>query len=160
GFFAFTLIPILGSLVLGFTDFDILTRTVNWVGLHNFQTMFFDDPRYWNAVRATFVFAFTSVPLKLVFALAVAGLLSKARNFVGVYRAFYYAPSIVGGSIAVAVMWREIFGSRGLLNALLAILGIHGKVWLGDPDTAIWTLVLLAIWQFGSPMLIFLAGLK
>jgi multiple sugar transport system permease protein len=96
----------------------------------------------------------------LAFALAVAMLLNRARRFVGVYRAVYYAPSIVGGSIAVAVMWREIFGSKGLLNALLALVGIRGRVWLGDPDTAIWTLILLAVWQFGSPMLIFLAGLK
>jgi len=160
GFFALTFIPIAASLVLGFTDYDILSGAPKWVGLQNFETMFLRDPRYWSAVQATLTFAFTSVPLKLAFALAVAMLLTNARRFVSVYRAVYYAPSIVGGSIAVAVMWREIFGRQGLLNALLAIVGIPGRVWLGEPDTAIWTLILLAVWQFGSPMLIFLAGLK
>ncbi len=160
GFFALTFIPIAASLVLGFTDYDILSGAPKWVGLRNFETMFLRDPRYWSAVKATLTFAFISVPLKLAFALVVAMLLNRARRFVGVYRAVYYAPSIVGGSIAVAVMWREIFGAKGLLNALLAIFGIPGRVWLGDPDTAIWTLILLSVWQFGSPMLIFLAGLK
>jgi multiple sugar transport system permease protein len=160
GFFAFTFIPIAASLVLGFTDYDILSFTPKWVGLRNFEEMFFDDARYWRAVRATVYYTFASVPLKLIFALAVAMLLNNARRFISIYRAVYYAPSIVGGSIAVAVMWREIFGSRGLLNAILAVFGIPGRAWLGDPETAIWTLILLAIWQFGSPMLIFLAGLK
>jgi multiple sugar transport system permease protein len=160
GFFALTLIPIAASLVLSFTDYDILSGAPKWIGLHNFETMFFDDPRFWRAVRATLTFALASVPLKLAFALLVAMLLNKARSFVGIYRAVYYAPSIVGGSIAVAVMWREIFGSRGLLNGLMTILGLPERPWLGDPQTAIWTLVLLAVWQFGSPMLIFLAGLK
>jgi multiple sugar transport system permease protein len=122
--------------------------------------MFSNDPRFWRAVRATLSFAFASVPLKLAFALAIAMLLTKANKFVGIYRAVYYAPSVVGGSIAVSVMWREIFGGNGLINVLLAGLGISGPTWLGDPSTAIWTLILLAVWQFGSPMLIFLAGLK
>lgn len=160
GFFALTFIPIAASLVLGFTDYDILSAAPKWVGLRNFKEMFFDDPRYWRAVRATVYFTFASVPLKLVFALAVAMLLNSARRFISVYRAVYYAPSIVGGSIAVAVMWREIFGNQGLINSLLAVLGVPGRTWLGDPETAIWTLILLAVWQFGSPMLIFLAGLK
>jgi multiple sugar transport system permease protein len=103
---------------------------------------------------------FASVPLRLAFALAVAMLMNSGRRLVSVYRAVYYAPSIVGGSVAVAVMWREIFGTTGLFNFLLAFLGIPGLTWLGDPRTAIWTLIALAVWQFGSPMLIFLAGLK
>ncbi|GIV79905.1 sugar ABC transporter permease [Litorilinea aerophila] len=160
GFFVWTLIPIGASLVLSFTDYNILAGAPNWVGFQNFQKMFLGDPRYWRAVKATFYFTFASVPLKLAFALAVAMVLNRARAFVGVYRAMYYAPSIVGGSIAVAVMWREIFGSNGLFNALLALVGLPGRAWLGDPATAIWTLILLAVWQFGSPMLIFLAGLK
>ena len=159
GFFTFTLLPILASLVLSFTDYDILTRP-EWIGLDNFERMFLDDRRYWRSVKATFYYAFTSVPLRLVFALAVAMLLNTKRPFVAVYRAVYYAPSIVGGSVAVAVMWREIFGNDGLINFLMAGFGIPSFAWLGDPRTAIWTLIILAAWQFGSPMLIFLAGLK
>ena len=123
GFFALTFIPIAASLVLGFTDYDILSGAPKWVGLQNFETMFLRDPRYWSAVQATLTFAFASVPLKLAFALAVAMVLTNARRLIGVYRAVYYAPSIVGGSIAVAVMWREIFGKQGLLNAVLAFVG-------------------------------------
>ncbi len=160
GFFGLTLIPIAASLYLGFTDYNVLSGKAEWIGLDNFRTMFYDDPRYWKSVRATFRFAIISVPLKLVFALAVAMMLNNARRLVGVYRAVYYAPSIVGGSIAVAVMWRQIFGTRGLINVLLIEVGLTRRIWLGDPKYAIWTLIILAVWQFGSPMLIFLAGLK
>jgi multiple sugar transport system permease protein len=160
GFFAFTLIPIIASLVLGFTDYCVLSPP-KWVGLQNFRKMFFGDPRYWRSVKATLYFAFASVPLKLAFALAVAMLLNRGRRLLSLYRAVYYAPSIVGGSVAVAVMWREIFGIDGLLNSLLArFFDMPGLIWLGDPRTAIWSLILLGVWQFGSPMLIFLAGLK
>jgi multiple sugar transport system permease protein len=159
GFFAFTFIPIVASLVLAFTEFDIFTPP-KYVGLANFERMFTGDRRFWRSVNATFYYAFTSVPLRLTFALAVAMLLNTKRPLVSVYRAIYYAPSIVGGSVAVAVMWREIFGNEGLLNFLLAGFGLPGLNWLGNPNTAIWTLIVLAAWQFGSPMLIFLAGLK
>ena len=154
-FFAFTLIPIAASLVLAFTDYDILSAP-QWVGLENFLRMFGDDTRYLKAVRATIYYVFTAVPLRLAFALCVAMVLNTKRRMVGGYRAAYYAPSIVGGSVAVAVMWREIFGADGLVNALFGT----DVAWLGNPRTAIWTLILLAVWQFGSPMLIFLAGLK
>lgn len=160
GFFGFTFIPIAASLVLSFTDYDILSGQPSWIGLKNFETMFFNDPRYWRAVKATLYFAFTSVPLKLIFALAVAMILMRGRRFIGIYRALYYAPSIVGGSVAVSVMWQQIFGNQGLVNALLRAADLPTRPWLGDPRTAIWTLILLAVWQFGSPMLIFLAGLK
>lgn len=159
GFFVFTLLPILASLFLAFTQFDILSPP-QWVGLKNFDRMFTGDRRFWRSVNATFYYAFTSVPLRLTFALIVAMLLNTKRRMVSVYRAVYYAPSIVGGSVAVAVMWREIFGNTGLVNFLLAGFGIVGPNWLGNPKTAIWTLIVLAAWQFGSPMLIFLAGLK
>jgi multiple sugar transport system permease protein len=154
-FFAFTLIPIIASLYLAFTDYDILSAPT-WVGLDNFERMFLRDSRYMKSLKATFYYVFTAVPLRLAFALFVAMLLNTKRRMVGVYRAAYYAPSIVGGSVAVAVMWREIFGRNGLINAIFDT----NTIWLGNPSTAIWTLVLLAVWQFGSPMLIFLAGLK
>lgn len=159
-FFLFILIPILASLFLSFTDYNILSGKWQFIGLENFDRMFNDDRRYWRSVNATLKYVIFSVPLRLILALAVAMLLNSSRRGVGIYRAAFYAPSIVGGSIAVAVMWREIFGNDGLINFTLAILGIEGLNWLGRPDTAIWTLIILAAWQFGSPMLIFLAGLK
>ena len=159
-FFLFTLIPISVSLVLSFTDYNVLANHGDFIGLDNFQRMFFEDRRFWRSVNATVRYVIFSVPLRLVFALAVAMLLNTQRRGVGVYRAAFYAPSIIGGSIAVAVMWREIFGNDGLVNFILALLGVDGPNWLGRPETAIWTLIVLAAWQFGSPMLIFLAGLK
>jgi len=158
-FFLFALIPIVLSFALSFTDYHIL-RGWNYIGLDNFHRMFFEDRRYWNAVRATVKYVVFAVPLRLVFALAVAMLLNTKRRGVSIYRAAYYAPSVVGGSIAVAVMWREIFARDGLVNFILGKLGQPSVWWLGHPDYAIWTLILLAAWQFGSPMLIFLAGLK
>lgn len=159
GFFLFTLLPILVSFGLAFTSYDILTPP-RWVGLDNFVRMFFEDRRYWNAVRATFLYVFASVPLRLIFALAVALLMNHTFRLIGVYRAVYYVPSLVGGSVAVAVMWRLIFGDEGLVNAVLAPFGIDGPNWLGSPRTVLVPLIALAVWQFGSPMLIFLAGLK
>jgi len=159
-FFLFIFIPILVSLVLSFTDYNVLANSGDFIGLDNFKEMFFEDRRYGRSVMATFKYVIFAVPLRLVFALGVAMLLNTKRRGVGVYRAAFYAPSIVGGSIAVAVMWRQIFGNDGLINFVLALLGVDGPNWLGNPDTAIWTLIILAAWQFGSPMLIFLAGLK
>jgi multiple sugar transport system permease protein len=159
GFFAFTFIPIAASAGLAFTNFNVLSADIRWVGLSNFATML-TDQRFWRAVRATLQFAFLSVPLKLAFALAVAMLLNNARRGVYAYRAAYYAPSIVGASVAVAVVWREMFGKQGPLNSMLASVGLPTTAWLGDPATAPWSVILLAVWEFGSPMLIFLAGLR
>jgi multiple sugar transport system permease protein len=159
-FFLFTLIPLVVSFVLSFTDFHVLANSGDFIGLDNFNRMFNEDRRFWRSVNATVKYVIFSVPLRLTFALAVAMLLNTHRRGIGIYRAAFYAPSIVGGSIAVAVMWREIFGNEGLINFVLALLGIEGPNWLGRPETAIWTLIILAAWQFGSPMLIFLAGLK
>lgn len=159
GFFVFTLFPMLASLALSFTDYR-LTAAPKFVGLDNFQTMFFEDPRYWKSVRATLFYVFSAVPLRLAFALGLAMLLNNTRRGISAYRALFYAPSIVGASVAVAIMWRQIFGGEGIVNAILFVFGIPPTIWIGNPNTAIWTLILLAVWQFGSPMLIFLAGLK
>ena len=160
GFLALTILPLLASLYLSFTNYDMFS-TPKWVGLANFRQMFLADDRYWRSVGVTLYYAVTAVPLRLIVALAVAMLLNTSRRGVGLYRALYYAPSVVGDSVAVAVMWRQIFGGEGLLNSLIRLVGLPGKtLWLAEPNFAIWTLILLAAWQFGSAMLIFLAGLK
>ncbi len=158
GFLGLTLIPMVASLYLSFTSYDIFTSP-RWIGFDNFQAMW-ADIRYWKSVRATFFYVFTSVPLRLAFALGIAMLLNTGFSMLGLYRAIFYVPSIIGGSVAVALMWRRVFGPDGLLNAGLSVIGVEGLNWLGNPRTGIWTLIILAIWQFGSPMLIFLAGLK
>jgi multiple sugar transport system permease protein len=159
GFLLFTLIPMGISLWLAFTDYDILGKW-HYIGLDNFQRMFFEDVRYGRALGATFRYVLIAVPLRLMFALGIAMLLNTKRNGVYWYRAAYYIPSVIGGSVAVAVMWRQLFGREGAANAILDVFGAQPVNWLGNPDTAIWTLILLAVWQFGSPMLIFLAGLR
>lgn len=162
-FFAFTIIPILTSLYLAFTDYH-LTAPPKWNGLDNFERMFLHDPRYWKSVKATFIYVFSAIPLRLAFALALAVLLNNHRRMVSFYRAAFYAPSIIGGSVAVAIMWRRLLGMDGAFNELLGplmqLVGITPAAWIGKPSTAIWTIILLAVWQFGSPMLIFLAGLR
>lgn len=159
GFFAFVIGPILASLYISFTDYDMLSPP-KWVGGANYMTMFAKDSRFATALSVTFKFVFYSVPLKLVFALCLAMLFHAKRRGVTLYRSVYYVPSIIGGSVAVAVMWRQLFGNKGAVNGALSWFGLEGTNWIASLDYALWTLVVLVVWQFGSPMLIFLAGLK
>jgi multiple sugar transport system permease protein len=159
GFFGLTLGPTLASLYLSFTSFDLLTPP-EWIGPENYVYMFTLDPRFWQALKVTFTYVVWSVPLKLVVALALAMVLDKGIRGVGLYRALFYLPSLLGASVAVAVLWRQLFAREGIVNQLLAIVGYQGEAWLHHPDYALYTLVILAVWQFGSPMVIFLAGLR
>lgn len=159
GFFCLTLGPMLASLYLSFTKYDLLTPP-HWTGLLNYRTLFTNDPRYLTSLRITFTYVLLSVPLKLMFALAVAMLLNRRIRGLGAYRAVYYLPSLLGGSVAIAILWRQVFGEQGLVNRLLALFGFHGPSWISNPRYTLYTLVVLAVWQFGSPMVIFLAGLK
>ncbi|WP_166239014.1 carbohydrate ABC transporter permease [Paenibacillus turpanensis] len=160
GFLIFTLYPILSSFYLSFTDYNLF-EPARWIGMDNFNKMFTADTDYIQSVKVTITYVLSSVPLRLCFALAVAMVLNKAVSGVGFYRASYYLPSLIGGSVAVAIMWRQLFGDKGLVNSFLGLLGIQSDIsWIGYPSTALWTLVALSVWQFGSSMLIFLAGLK
>jgi multiple sugar transport system permease protein len=150
--------PMLVSLYLSFTDFDLLTAP-RWTGLANYRE-FASDEHFQNAVRVTFGYVVGSVPVTVGFALAVAALLNGRRRGDGAYRAAYYLPSLLGGSVAVSVLWRQIFGDDGLVNRALSLLGIAGPSWISTPEYALYTLIIMHIWQFGSPMLIFLAGLR
>jgi len=160
GFFTFTLIPILVSFWFSFTDFDLLSAPV-WNNGKNFIRMFTKDTKYWKSLGVTFYFVFAGVPIRIIFALAVAILLNKKAKGIGFYRSLFYLPSLLGGSVAVAIIWRQIFSNDGILNTFLAALHLGGNIrWLGNTHTAIWTIISLSVWQFGSSMLIFLAGLK
>ena len=160
GFVLFLIIPLVMSIFYSFTRFNIVSPPV-WIGVENFIAIS-RDARFLNSVIVTMVFAFIAVPARLVFALILALLFYKARRLVGFYRAAFYLPSILGGSVAVAITWRQLFGAQGALNSVLnTVFGLEiTKSWIGSPDTALASLVLLHLWQFGSPMLIFLAGLK
>ena len=160
GLLAFTIIPVAYSFYLSFTEYDVLSAP-QWIGIKNFITMFTQDAKFWKSFGVTFYYTVVSVPLRLVMALLIAMVLYKNTRATGFYRAAYYLPSIIGGSIAVAILWRRMFVADGVFNSILQSLGINSTIaWLGRTDTAIWTLILLAVWQFGSSMLIFLAGLK
>jgi multiple sugar transport system permease protein len=159
GFFAFAVIPIIMSLYFSFTNYDILAAPV-FNGLDNFKRMM-GDRQFWKALQVTFTYAFTAVPMRLVFAFFLASLFKRGTRMVRVYQAAYYLPSLVGGSIAVAVMWRRMFMADGLVNIFLRAVGINSTIsWIGNADTALGVIIALAVWQFGSPMLIFLAGLR
>ena len=159
GFVVFTIYPLLTSLYLSFTRYSILQPAV-FNGLTNYQNML-TDAKFWQSFTNTLYYVVVSVPLRLTMALAVAMVMMRAGRMSSIYRTLYYLPSIMGGSIAVALMWRRIFSSDGAINTFLQLMGLNvTKAWISSPDTAMGTLILLSIWQFGSAMLIFLSGLK
>ncbi|QPC83729.1 sugar ABC transporter permease [Phototrophicus methaneseepsis] len=159
GFFVFTIGPILASLYLSFTHYDLMTSP-EWAGLFNFERLLTRDTRFGQSMMVTFTFVFVSVPLQLIIALLIALVLNRGIRGLPWYRALFYLPSLLGGSVAIAILWRQVFGNEGLLNQVLMLFGIEGQSWIGSPDTALLTLIVLRVWQFGSPMVIFLAGLK
>jgi multiple sugar transport system permease protein len=150
--------PILASLYLSFTDYNLLSPP-SWIGFDNYSAMM-DDPRFAQSLRVTFAYVLISVPLQLAFALLLALMLDKGIRGLPLYRAVYYLPSLLGSSVAIAALWRQIFGTNGLINQVLAWFGIEGEGWVSHPDYALWTLILLNVWTFGAPMIIFLAGLR
>ncbi|ODT79055.1 MAG: ABC transporter permease [Pelagibacterium sp. SCN 64-44] len=159
GFFGLTVGPMITSLYLSFTHFDLLTAP-RWAGADNYIRMFTNDPKFAASMRVTMFFVVFSVPLKLAFALAVAMLLNRGIKGLPLYRALFYLPSLLGASVAIAILWRQIFAGDGLVNKFLSIFGIVGPSWISNPQYSLWTLIVLSIWQFGSPMIIFLAGLR
>lgn len=151
--------PTLVSLYLSFTNFNLLNPP-KWIGMMNYVRLFTMDSRYLTSLRVTFTYVAFAVPLNLAFALALAMLLNAKIKGLGLYRAVYYVPSLLGGSVAIAILWRQVFGPNGIVAQILAVFGIQGASWVSSPNSALWTLIILHVWQFGSPMIIFLAGLK
>ena len=158
GFLGFTIIPMMSSLYYSCTDYNMIDRA-SWIGLGNYVKLF-QDERFLFSVKVTLEYVFFSVPLKLAFALFVAYLLTRPNKAVSFYRSLYYLPSLIGGSVAVALVWKELFARKGLVNLNLAKLGIDAVNWFGDMTAAKWPIILMTVWQFGSSMLIFAAGLK
>ncbi|WP_306010374.1 carbohydrate ABC transporter permease [Bacillus sp. MMSF_3328] len=158
GLIGLSVIPMAASLYFSFTSYDMFTAP-EWIGLSNYIEMF-NDAKWLKSVKVTLIYVFLGVPLQLGFALGVAVLLNRGLKGLQVYRAIYYVPSLFGGSVAIALLWRQLFGGEGLINKVLALVGIEGQNWISSPDTALYTLIILTIWQFGAPMVIFLAGLK
>jgi multiple sugar transport system permease protein len=160
GFLALTLYPMIMSLYYSLTQYDMLTEPV-WIGMGNYIKMFTGDATYLKSLQVTFAYVFLAVPLKLGFALVVAGIMNQKLKLIGLYRTVYYIPTLLGGSVAIAMLWKRIFSSDGIVNAILrAVFHVNPPAWIASPKYALYTLVILTVWQFGSSMIIFLAGLK
>lgn len=158
GFLVFKLYPFASSLYYSFTDYQLFNGVSKYT-LENYVDIF-TTPKILRALKVTFQYSFLTVPLKLVATLFIAYILNFKIKGVNLFRTAYYIPSILGGSVAIAVLWKAIFKDDGLLNTLLAIFGINGPSWLSDPSYALFVICLLRVWQFGSAMVIFLAALK
>jgi multiple sugar transport system permease protein len=159
GLFLITIGPLIASLYLSFTEYSLIEAPI-WSGLDNYVRMI-DDARLHNALQVTFTYVVVSVPLQLGVALAIAILLDKGMRGLAFYRSVFYLPSMLGASVAIALLWRQIFGTDGLVNQILRLFGFEATTgWISDPRYALWTIVLLHVWTFGSPMVIFLAGLR
>lgn len=159
GLLVFTAVPFLASLYLSFTKYDLLSAP-KWTGFDNFEKLFTRDRTFWKSLNVTLLYVFITVPLKLAFALFIAAILNYKLRFIKFFRTAFYVPSILGGSIAIAVLWRYMFATEGLVNMALATVGISPVDWFGDPGNALFTITLLRCWQFGSAMVIFLAALQ
>ena len=158
GLLGMTVGPMAVSLYMSFTDYNLL-QDPNFTGLDNISRMM-NDVRLHNSLVVTFIYVLVSVPLQLIAALALALLLDRGLRGLSLYRSIFYLPSLIGSSVAIAVLWRLIFGTEGLVNQFLALLGIDGPGWVSSPETALSTLIALHVWTFGAPMVIFLAGLR
>lgn len=159
GLLVFTAVPFLASLWLAFTDYDLMTAP-KWLGLDNFEKLLTRDRTFWKSLNVTLLYVAVTVPLKLAFALFIAAVLNYKLRFISFFRTAFYVPSILGGSVAIAVLWRYMFASEGLVNLALSYVGLGPVDWFGDPGNALFTITLLRCWQFGSAMVIFLAALQ
>jgi multiple sugar transport system permease protein len=158
GFGLLTAGPMLMSLYLAFTDYNLF-QAPEFIGIDNFTTLF-ADPRFLKSAQVTAIYVLVGVPVKLAAALAVALLLNAKRRGQGAYRSMFYAPSLIGASVSVAIVWRAMFIDDGIADQVQQFFGLPGGGWVGDPNMTMPMMILLAVWQFGAPMVIFLAGLK
>ena len=159
GFICFSLIPIIVSFYYAFTDYSLGSKTATFIGGDNFLQLLKDEV-FLKSLGITLEYVLISVPLKLAFALLVAFLLTRKSRMETLYRSLYYLPSLVGGSVAVALVWKQLFARRGLFNSVLTSMGLSTINWFGDEKLALFPLILMSVWQFGSSMIIFAAGLK
>lgn len=157
----FTLFPFVSSLALSFTDYQLQEPIAQsrLIGADNYRDMI-GDSVFRRSLGVTLLYVFITVPLKLAFALFIAFVLNFKLRGIGFFRTAFYVPSILGGSVAIAVLWRYVFAGDGLVNQAAGMFGAEGVNWLGEPGYALFTLVLLRLWQFGSAMVVFLAGLQ
>jgi multiple sugar transport system permease protein len=159
GLVVITIGPMLASLYLSFTNYNLI-QAPEWTGVENYVRMLGDE-RLHNSLKVTFIYVFVSTPLQLILALALALLLNEGMKGLPFYRSVFYLPSMLGSAVAISVLWRQMFGTDGLVNQVLRLFGVDATTgWISDPKYALSTIILLHVWTFGSPMVIFLAGLR
>lgn len=161
GLLLFTIGPMLFSLLLAFSKWDIITgvKSIEWVGLDNFRAIFQDD-LFYQSLKVTFVFALVSVPLYQILSLLAAILLNMRSRGMKLFRLIYFMPSVIP-AVAVSMMWVMIFNPEyGILNRALALFGIQGPAWLQDPSYALGALIVMGIWGIGNTIIIYLSGLQ
>jgi multiple sugar transport system permease protein len=159
GLLAFKAYPVLASIYLSFTDYNII-QPPRWVGLQNYATMFSADPDFWNAVGNSAVYALISVPLGLLVSLLLALLLNLRVQGAGIYRTLFYLPTLAPPVVATLVFLLVLDPDAGVVNAVLRAGGLPAPGWLADPSSAKPALILLSLWGAGTAVLIFLAGLQ
>lgn len=158
GFALLTAFPMLASLYLAFTDYNLF-QDPEWVGLANFQDLF-TDPRFLQSAQVTAVYVFIGTPIKLAASLGAAMLLNTRHRGQGAYRSIFYLPSLVGASVSIAIIWKAMFTDDGIVDQVQQFFGLPAGGWVGNPDMTMPMMILLAVWTFGAPTVIFLAGLK
>jgi oligogalacturonide transport system permease protein len=159
GLVVLQLYPFIASLIYSFTNYNAFGK-MNFIGLDNYVRLFTKDKEFYKSLGVTIKYTLLTVPGKIILSLAIAVMLNKPRKGIGVLRTIFYLPSLFGGSIAVALLWKLLFMDNGLMNSLIHIFGLGPVSWLGNPKVALTTLSSLEIWQFGSSMVMFLAALK
>ena len=158
GFLLFTGGPILASLIISFTHWDIVNPP-QWAGLGNYETML-GDPLFFQSLKVTTLYALVAVPMQIVVGLFIALLLNTKIRLIGLYRTLFYLPAVLP-IVSVAVMWRWILSRDwGLINWFLSLFGVYGPGWLSEPEWALPALILMSLWGVGAGMLIYLAGLQ
>jgi multiple sugar transport system permease protein len=159
GLIGITALPMVASLYLSFTDYGIL-RPPKWVGLENYTKLFTGDRRFIKSIWVTLTYVAWSVPLTLIFSLTIAVALNRGLKGLAIYRSLFYVPSLIGASVGIGLLWREVFGERGIVNDILGLFGIAGRGWINNPTFALPTVIGLQVWTFGASMVIFLAALR
>ncbi|MCW3158056.1 carbohydrate ABC transporter permease [Micropruina sonneratiae] len=158
GVLVFAIGPMIASLWLSFTDYDMLSSP-EFIGLKNY-TKLVSDKLFWHSLRITMLYAVVVVPGSMLAGLVVAILLNAKLPVMGFFRSAYYLPSVIGG-VAVARVWGMLYNTdHGLFNLILGLFGIDGPGWLTDENWVIWSLIFMGVWGFGGTMLIYLAGLQ
>ena len=159
GFILIEVGPVLATIILSFTNYDILTEA-KFVGLLNYERLLFIDPLFWHSLRVTAIYSVGSVALHIIFGVLLALMLNQNLRGMSFYRTIYYLPAVVSG-VAVAYMWIWVLNKEaGILNTGLSYVGIEGPNWLFNYELVLPAFILMSLWSLGGGMVLYLAALQ